>query len=38
MKVEISNIREIKEVSIDSDGSIKSKLPEYAGHIAKELL
>lgn len=35
MRVEIDNIREVKEVVISSDGSIISQLPEYAGYIAK---
>ncbi len=35
MKVEIDNIREVKEVVISSDGSIISQLPEYAGYVAK---
>jgi len=35
MRVEIDNIREVKEVVIATDGSILSQLPEYAGHLAK---
>ena len=35
MRIEIDNIREVKEVVISSDGSIPSNLPEYAGHVAK---
>lgn len=35
MKVEIENIREVREVLIGSDGRIHSQLPEYAGYAAK---
>ena len=38
MRIEIDNIREVKEHTVASNGQINLHMPEYAGHIIKIMI